>query len=134
MNGQASQTTPHWPQIGVGATDFYSTLTPAQQTAFNSALYAAISASACPSVDLTGITSAAGLTDAGNRGAAVDCYQTANSVGSSGPGVLDQATYTSVMGGGGSTTTPSKMKWWLIGGGVVLAGGVIWAVTRKKRR
>lgn len=82
------------PQLPTG--DVYNSLSSAQQSALRDQLFGSVTQSACSSVDLSGITSADSLTDAGNRAAAVDCYQSINHVGSA-AGVLDQATYSSIM-------------------------------------
>lgn len=76
--------------------DVYNSLSSADQAALRNQLFGSISQSACSSVDLSGVTSADSLNDAGNRAAAVDCYQSINHVGSA-AGVLDQATYSSIM-------------------------------------
>jgi len=87
----------------------YSSLSAAQQSQVNAALYAYIvqGYGSCPGVfpngmaDVTsnGITGASSLSNAGNRSLAVDCYQQANSLSaSSGAGVLDLSTYRSLMG------------------------------------
>lgn len=89
--------------------DVYSSLSTAQQSQVNAALYAYVvqGYGSCPSVfpngmaDVAsnGITGAASLSNAGNRSLAVDCYQQANSLSaSSGAGVLDLSTYRSLMG------------------------------------
>lgn len=89
--------------------DVYSSLSAAQQSQVNAALYAYIvqGYGSCPGVfpngmaDVTsnGITGASSLSNAGNRSLAVDCYQQANSLSaSSGAGVLDLSTYRSLMG------------------------------------
>ncbi len=77
--------------------DLYASLTPAQQATFRSKLYSVLEPSGCPNVDVSSVTSADTLTDAGNRGIAIDCVQQRLKVGSSGPGVLDQATYSAIM-------------------------------------
>jgi hypothetical protein len=79
--------------------DLYASMTAAQQASFRSALYSKISQSSCPTVDLSGagITGPDSLSDADNRGIALDCFQTANRVGAG--GVLDHATLTAVLGG-----------------------------------
>jgi|HubBroStandDraft_2_1064218.scaffolds.fasta_scaffold00039_49 hypothetical protein len=92
------------PQTG----DVYSALSSAQQAAVNSALYAYVvqGYGGCPQVfqngmaDVTsaGITSAAALSDANTRAAAVDCYQTALNLQPASLGVLDLATYRSLVG------------------------------------
>jgi hypothetical protein len=89
--------------------DVYSSLSAAQQSQVNAALYAYIvqGYASCPSVfpngmaDVTsnGITNAASLANQGNRSLAVDCYQQGNSLSaSSGAGVLDLSTYRSLVG------------------------------------
>jgi hypothetical protein len=94
--------TPSLPSTG----DVYSSLSSAQQSALQSALYAYVSQtpSPCPTVSLTGINGASDLSDAGNRSSAVDCFQTGYNAKSgtqlgaaNGPGVLDAATYMALM-------------------------------------
>ena len=92
--------------------DVYASLTSAQQSALRSALFSKINQNACPTVDVSSVTSPASLTDLPTLGIAVDCYQTIHGVGNSGAGVLDMATYNAIMG-----SAPS-------GGGVSAAGVV----------
>jgi len=107
--------------------DLYTQLTPAQQTAFRVALFSKITPAKCSFVDLSTVTSADSLTDAGNRGLAIDCYQAIAHVGSSGAGVLDQATYNSIMGQGMSTGEKVVI-------GAVAIGVLALLFGRKKRR
>jgi hypothetical protein len=93
------------PQTG----DVYASLSSAQQTAVQNALYAYIvqGYGNCPNVfpngmnDIIsqGITSASTLSQATLRQIAVDCYQQANNVGQTiGAGTLDVQTYQKLMG------------------------------------
>jgi hypothetical protein len=104
--------------------DYYDSLSTDQQAAFRAALYAKISPAMCPTVDVGGINAADTLTDAGTRGAAIDCYQTAHNVGAA-AGVLDAQTYAAVMGG-----MPLWEKALLVAGGIFVAMKLF----RRKRR
>lgn len=88
------------PTVVVAARDYYDTLSATQQSAFRQTLFNRLSSSACPGVDISSITTPDQLTDPSTRAVAVDCFQTANAVGTN-AGVLDQATYNAVMGTSG---------------------------------
>jgi hypothetical protein len=110
--------------------DLYDTLTADQQAAFRAKLFPQINQSTCPSVDLTGISSADSLSDAGNRAMAIDCFQVIHSLKSAGgPGVLDQTTYNAIMG-----ATP--MSTWLLVGvlGAVAVVALTYGAHRQRRR
>jgi hypothetical protein len=109
--------------------DLYDSLSPAAQASFRAALFARVSQDACPTVDLAGITTADSLMDAGDRGMAIDCFQTINHVGSGGVGVLDQATYQAVMGTSGSTVLKA-----LAIGAAVIVGLRMLGNKRRRRR
>ncbi len=95
--------------------DIYATLSPADQMTVRSKLLAVVQSKPCPNVDVSGITTVDSLTDAGNRGIAVDCFQQAHKVGAA-AGVLDQATYSALVG-----WWPARPLWQkaaIVGGGV----------------
>lgn len=98
--GPNAPATPAGPSAGptrAPAGDIYASLTPAQQSAFRSALFASLNSNACPTVDVSSVTSADTLTDLSTRAVAVDCYQTQHGIGAA-AGVLDTATYNAIMG------------------------------------
>ncbi len=95
--------------------DIYATLSPADQMTVRSKLLAVVQSKPCPNVDVSGITTVDSLTDAVNRGIAVDCFQQAHKVGAV-AGVLDQATYSALVG-----WWPARPLWQkaaIVGGGV----------------
>jgi hypothetical protein len=114
--------------------DLYDHLSPAQQVAFRLKLAGQIDPAKCPTVDLAGIAGADSLADPSNRGIAIDCFQQSvpGGVGSSGPGVLDQATYQAIMSGGagGWGSLPGWEK------AAIVAAGIFAALSlfRKKGR
>lgn len=115
--------------------DLYDHLTPAQQSAFRIKLAGQLDPAKCPTVDLTGVSGADSLADSSNRGIAIDCFQQSvpGGVGSSGPGVLDQATYNAVMSGGSGGwwgSLPGWEKFAIVGGGAF----ALLAIFRKKHR
>lgn len=95
--------------------DLYDTLSPTDQATVRTKLFAVVASAPCPTVDTTGITSAASLADAGTRALAVDCFQMTQPALKASGGVFDQATYSALVG------------WWpalpLWQKGAVVAGG-----------
>jgi len=114
--------------------DLYDTLSPSDQTNVRNALFAFLGsgASQCTTVDVSGITGPNNLTDASTRAAAIDCFQTVRGVGQSGVGVLDQATYTALVGWWAAL--PMWQKIALVGGGLAAVGGIAWLLTHQKKR
>jgi hypothetical protein len=95
--------------------DVYASLSPTAQTEVRARLFAVVQSNPCPTVDLAGITTAAALADAGTRALAVDCFQASQQNLSSPAGVLDQATYSALVG-----WWPALPMWEK---GAVVAGG-----------
>jgi len=80
------------------ATDIYSTLDADDQLAVRTKLFAVVQTKPCPTIDTSSITTADSLLDAGNLALAVDCFQQSQKLANSAPGVLDQATYSALVG------------------------------------
>ncbi len=78
--------------------DVYDTLSSADQSTVRTKLYAAVAAKPCPTVDTSGVTSPDTLADAGTRALAIDCFQQSQVGLNATPGVLDQATYSALVG------------------------------------
>jgi hypothetical protein len=112
--------------------DIYDTLNATDQATVRSKLLAVVQSKPCPNVDVTGITTVDSLTDAGNRGIAIDCFQQAHKVGAV-AGALDQATYSALVG-----WWPARPLWQkaaIVGGGVAaVAVGYHFATKRSRRR
>ena len=116
------------------STDVYSNLSPADQATVRTKLFAIVAAKPCPTVDLSGITSADSLIDAGTRALAVDCFQASQNL-SSPIGVLDQATYSALVGWW--PALPLWQKGAVVGGSglaIYLAYRGAKSISRKHRR
>jgi hypothetical protein len=112
--------------------DVYTSLSPADQLTVRSKLFAVVSSKPCPNVDTSSITSADTLNDAGNLALAVDCFQATQAGLTSSPaGVLDQATYSALVGWWPALPTVQKVA--VVGGGVAAVGLVWYGVKRAKK-
>lgn len=97
--------------------DLYDTLSPAAQATVRTKLYASMLNKPCPTVDTTGITGPDSLNDAGNRAMAVDCFQTGTPLKGATVGMLDQPTYTALVG-----WFPALPLWQKMAGGAAIVG------------
>ena len=113
--------------------DLYASLSPTAQADVRTALFGFLAngAAQCPTIDVSGIKSPDDLNDAGNRALAVDCFQTVRNVGAA-AGVLDQATYSALVGWW--TALPMWQKGAIIGGAVGTVGLIVYLARRKPKR
>lgn len=112
--------------------DLYDTLSPSAQATVRAKLLAVVQSKPCPAVDTTAITNADSMSDAGNRAMAIDCFQTSHAVKGGVAGVLDQTTYSALVG-----WWPALPLWQKVVGGVAV-GGLGWFgfkhLSKKRRR